>query len=365
MKTIDTRNTHPPLWPRALKTALIVGPLLTVINQFDALWQLNDFSLWQFTLTMLVPFGVSWLGASGAKQHFNRTTHGHGERFDRIADLADTIRRNAQAVNQASQKRHAFVEQVLNHSRQAGKDAEHLQSTAEQSCITLRQANHDAADVNSRIQHVADGMSEGRALTQQTASAVDTFSQQFKDIQDMAASIQHIATQTNLLAVNARVEAARAGEAGRGFAVVAMEVNKLADSAAKAADDIHQRLETLSNTTINVTQKMQALQGQIDTLEAESHAGQRGVATVTAAIDHATGAADEAAGHAMHQVETTRGVIRDLTQVLDDTQQAIERSANNQQLAFDLLGHVASDTVMSTQEPAAALPTSGGQHGMA
>lgn len=358
-----TPHTHPPLWPRALKTALIVGPLLTVINQFEAIWQLSGFNFWQFALTLLVPFGVSWLGASGAKRHFDHTTEGHSKRFDRIVSLADTIRQNAQTVNQASRKRHAFVEQVLTHSRQAGEDAEHLQATAQQSCKTLRQANQDAADVNARIEHVAEGMSAGRALTQQTASAVDTFSQQFRDIQGMAESIQHIATQTNLLAVNARVEAARAGEAGRGFAVVAMEVNKLAHSAASAADDIHHRLEALSDTTADVTQKMQTLQGQIDTLEAESQAGQRGVATVTTAIDHATGAADEAAGHAMRQVEATSGVIRDLEQVLEDTQKAIERSANNHQLAQEL-SHEASRTGV---QPAAtpSLPTPGGEHGMA
>ncbi|MDQ7728830.1 hypothetical protein [Halomonas sp. SpR8] len=81
---------------------------------------------------------------------------------------------------------------------------------------------------------------------------------------------------------------------------------------------------------------MHALQSQIETLDAESQAGQRKVATVTTAIDHATIGADEAAGHAQRQVKTTQVVIHDLAQVLDDTQQAIERLANNHQLALEL-----------------------------
>ena len=68
-----------------------------------------------------------------------------------------------------------------------------------------------------------------------------------QELKDMAAAVQKLASQTNLLALNAAIEAARAGEAGRGFAVVADEVRRLSGASGETGRDIDQKVEAVTN----------------------------------------------------------------------------------------------------------------------
>ena len=82
-------------------------------------------------------------------------------------------------------------------------------------------------------------------ITKVIIKDIEELEKQSRDIGSIVETINHIASTTNLLSLNASIEAARAGEAGRGFAVVAEEVRKLAEQSVQAVRGIEQIIKSI------------------------------------------------------------------------------------------------------------------------
>ena len=176
----------------------------------------------------------------GTLKHINvaadQVTAGSGELATSAMDLADGATEQAGAIQELT----ATIENVANISEESAKSAEFAATRAKESA---RNANKSRDEMQGLI------------------GAMERITETSKKIENIIATIEDIASQTNLLSLNASIEAARAGEAGRGFAVVADQIGKLAadssESAVTTRELIIEAIEEIDNgnqivaTTIN------------------------------------------------------------------------------------------------------------------
>jgi methyl-accepting chemotaxis protein len=124
---------------------------------------------------------------------------------------------------------------------------------------------------------------EAQGMTADANASVLRLAQSSSEIGDVVKVINTIAEQTNLLALNATIEAARAGELGKGFAVVAGEVKELAQSTARATDDVGKLVTAIQTDAGTVVEALAGI-GQIVDRINETQTMISGVLTEQAAV---------------------------------------------------------------------------------
>jgi methyl-accepting chemotaxis protein len=228
------------------------------------------------------------------------------------------------------------IRRLDNHIDKQRSSVSQCSSAIEEMLANIQSVTHTLVQNAENVNKLANASEVGRSGLQEVASDIQEISRESEGLLEINAVMENIASQTNLLSMNAAIEAAHAGEAGKGFAVVADEIRKLAESSSEQSKTIGNVLKKIKDSIDKITKSTDSVLNKFEAIDA-------GVKTVSEQEENIRSAMEEQSQGSQQILEAisylnemTQQVKKGSEEMLEGSQQVITEGKNLEMVTAEI-----------------------------
>lgn len=261
-----------------------------------------------------------------------------GRMVENLQKLTGELTEGVNVLATSASEISTSTSQLAANASQTATAVNETTTTAEELKQTAELANQKAKAVSDSAQRAAQIAQAGRKSSEETgegmtrirgqmeaiANSMVRLSEQGHAIGQIIATVEDLAAQSNLLAVNAAIEAAKAGEHGRGFAVVAQEVRSMAEQSKQATNQVRTILNDIQKATTAAVMATEQGTKAVEAGVQQSRDTRESIVTVAASVSEAAQAATQIAASSQQQLVGVDQVASAIDSIKQATSQNVD-----------------------------------------